>query len=88
MVHHSKSPDSADGYTHKGVETATIDLSMWKQLTEAGSDEEFCHSWLGIQAHMVGGVYGSVVVLSLSEKEALLLLHSGLWDSGIESVLL
>jgi RND family efflux transporter MFP subunit len=33
----------------------------WRRLTEAASAEEFCSSWLELQARMIGGVAGGAV---------------------------
>src|SRR3954469_4627656 len=43
----------------------------WRQFAAARSAEEFCSSWLVIQAHAIGGVSDGVVVLQKPGSAAL-----------------
>jgi len=47
---------------------AYLDQELWQGLAEAGSDEEFYSSWLGLQSHMITGVLGGMVVLGAADK--------------------
>ena len=51
------SPKSGDG----GL--AYLDQALWRQLAEASSDAEFCHSWLVLQGRLIGGVHRGLVIL-------------------------
>jgi hypothetical protein len=42
---------------------AHVPDAAWKQFAEAQTAEEFCSSWLVIQANVIGGVSDGVVVL-------------------------
>ena len=48
--------------------TAYLDQSLWQGLAEAGSDEEFCLSWLGIQSGMITDVLAGMVVLGAADR--------------------
>lgn len=47
---------------------AHLDQTLWHGLSEAGSDEEFCGSWLGIQSGMIAGVLSGMVVLGAADR--------------------
>ena len=49
-------------------ETVYLDRALWRKLTEAETDEEFCRSWLGLQSSIIGDVQSGVVVLGETEK--------------------
>lgn len=53
----AESPKSGDG----GL--AYLDQALWRQLAEAGSEAEFCHSWLVLQGRLIGGVHRGLVIL-------------------------
>ena len=42
---------------------AHVPDAAWKQFAQAQTAEEFCGSWLVIQANVIGGVSDGVVVL-------------------------
>ena len=42
---------------------ANTDPEVWRQLAEAGSVAQFAAAWLGLQATIVGGVDGGIVVM-------------------------
>lgn len=46
-----------------GSDTARVPDAAWKQFAQAQTAEEFCGSWLVIQASVIGGVSDGVVVL-------------------------
>ena len=48
--------------------SAYLDQALWQGLVDAGTDEEFCSSWLGIQSGMITGVLGGMVVLGAADK--------------------
>jgi len=58
----TESPKSGDG----GL--AYLDQALWRQLAEAGSEAEFCHSWLVLQGRLIGGVHRSLVILGPPDK--------------------
>jgi len=39
------------------------DRDLWRHLAQATTDEEFCQSWLVLQARMIGGVSSGLVLL-------------------------
>lgn len=45
-----------------------LDQIAWRQFAEATSPEAFYHAWLTLQARMIHGVFGGVVVLGPPEK--------------------
>ena len=47
------------------------DGDLWRQLAEADTAERFCFSWLGLQARMIGGVTGALVVLKRPGRSTL-----------------
>ena len=47
-------------------ESEFLNFALWQQFSQANTDEEFCHSWLGLQSGIIGGVNGSVVGLGSS----------------------
>lgn len=68
MANNSPRYKNAGNRRHADEGTGYFDHALWQQLTEAGTDKEFCYSWLGIQSSIIGGVFSSVVVLGPSEK--------------------
>jgi len=50
-----------------GGSVAYLDQALWRQLVEAQTDEEFCHSWLGLLCRMIGEVESGVVVMGPPE---------------------
>jgi hypothetical protein len=68
MVNNAPNQKSAGNRRHGDEGTGYFDNTLWQQLTEADTDEEFCYSWLGLQSSIIGGVYSGVVVLGPSEK--------------------
>jgi multidrug resistance efflux pump len=44
-----------------------LDQTLWRQLTEAGSEGEFFHAWLGLQSRMLSGAVAGVVVMGTAE---------------------
>ena len=56
---HSKSGDGGIAY---------LDRTLWRQLVEAETDEEFYSSWLGLQCRMINGVHSGIIVLGPPEK--------------------
>lgn len=48
--------------------TSNLDHSLWRQLAEAKTDEDFYSSWLGLQSRMIGGIHYGMVVIGPSEK--------------------
>ena len=41
----------------------SIDQALWRKFAEANTTEEFCASWLALQARLIGEVSGGLVVL-------------------------
>lgn len=68
MVDNYKRSKSAGNLKQDEGGTVNFDNALWRQLTEADTDEEFYCSWLGLQSSVIGGVSSSVVVLGPSEK--------------------
>ncbi len=52
---------------HNIDEAEFLNHALWQRLSQANTDEEFCHSWLGLQSSIIGGVNGSVVGLGPSD---------------------
>jgi multidrug resistance efflux pump len=50
------------------VHSPDHDQIAWRQFAEATSPEAFYHAWLALQARMIHGVFGGVVVLGPPEK--------------------
>lgn len=53
---------------HNVGETEFLNHPLWQRFSRANTDEEYCHSWLGLQSSIIGGVKGSVVCLGPSDK--------------------
>lgn len=47
---------------------AYLDHSLWCQLAEAKTDEDFYSSWIGLQSRMIDGIHYGMVVIGPSEK--------------------
>jgi multidrug resistance efflux pump len=47
---------------------AYLDQALWRQLSEASSEEDFCHSWLVLQGRLLGGFHRGLVILGPPEK--------------------
>ena len=47
---------------------AYLDQALWRQLAEAGSEAEFCHSWLVLQARLLGGARVGPVILGSPDQ--------------------
>ena len=45
-----------------------LDQTLWRQLTEAGSDSEFFNAWLSLQSRMLSGAVAGVVVMGAAES--------------------
>lgn len=59
LLRHGNAEDNQHG--EEGV--VYLDNALWRQLTEADTDEEFCYSWLGLQSSMINGVFSGMVTL-------------------------
>ncbi len=57
-----------DGLRFGEGSLAYLDPALWRQLTEAAGEEEFCHSWLILQGRLLGGVHRAMVILGPPEK--------------------
>lgn len=68
MVDNYKRSKSAGNLKQDEGGTVNFDHALWRQLTEADTDEEFYYSWLGLQSSVIGGVSSSVLVLGPSGK--------------------
>lgn len=44
-----------------------LEPALWQQLTEAGSDQEFCMSWLRLQCRMIEQIHQGVVMMGPAE---------------------
>ena len=58
-----RGPTGASEEAHEQGKVAYLDQALWHRLAEAETTAEFCHSWLGLQSRMIGGVSCGVVVL-------------------------
>jgi len=47
---------------------AYLDQTLWRQLSEAGSDEDFCYSWLNLQVRMISGAVSGMVALGPADS--------------------
>lgn len=59
-----------------------LDQTLWQELAEAGSDEKFSRSWLGIQSGMISGVLGGMVVLGAVDRGPFT--PAAFWPEGLE----
>ncbi len=57
-------------------EATPFDHALWRDFVEAKTVEQFCSSWLGLQARQIGSATGGVVVLETEDGESAL---AGLW---------
>lgn len=59
-----------DKQKHLSKETNVtyLEPALWKNITEAETEEEFCQSWLGLQCRIISGTSGGIVVLGEPEK--------------------
>ena len=60
----TRRPPEGTGVAH----SPDLDQISWRQFAEASSPEAFYRAWLAIQARMIHGVFGGVVVLGPPEK--------------------
>jgi len=68
MPNETESYQSTEDSRSDAEDSAYLDQALWQGLVEAGSDEEFCGSWLGIQSGMITGVLSGTVVLGAPDK--------------------
>ncbi len=69
-------PDFDSGPAERS-DVTPFDHALWREFVEAKTVEQFCSSWLGLQARQIGGVSGGVVVLDATDGEAAAL--AGVW---------
>jgi biotin carboxyl carrier protein len=63
---------------------AYLDQALWRQLSAAASEEEFCHSWLVLQSRLIGGVRRGLVVLGPAEKGPFV--PVAVWPRGVQDI--
>ncbi|MCP3982594.1 MAG: HlyD family efflux transporter periplasmic adaptor subunit [bacterium] len=59
---------------------AYLDQALWGRLASARTAEELCSSWLGLQARIIDGVSGGLVLLRVAENGPLAPVSS--WPQG------
>jgi multidrug resistance efflux pump len=64
----TSNPDHGSGHPDPALESVTsIDQFLWRRFAEANTIEQFCSSWLALQARMIGEALGGLVVLESPE---------------------
>lgn len=76
-------PPDFDSDPSERSQATPFDHALWRDFVEAKSVEQFCSSWIGLQAQQIGGVAGGVVVLETADGEAAAL--AGVWPRGYSS---
>ena len=67
----ASTPDQGSGNPDPVLESVTnIDQILWRRFAEANTIEQFCSSWLALQARMIGETSGGLVVLENPETGA------------------
>ena len=61
-------PPDFDPRPAERSEATPFDHALWREFVEAKSVEQFCSSWLGLQARQIGGVAGGLVVLENDDE--------------------
>jgi multidrug resistance efflux pump len=74
----AESPKTGDG----GV--AYLDQALWRQLADAETGEEFCHSWLVLQERFIGGVRRGLVILGPPGKGPFV--PVAFWPRGLQDL--
>jgi RND family efflux transporter MFP subunit len=75
-------PDFESGPAERS-EATPFDHGLWREFVEAKDVEQFCRSWLGLQAQQIGGVTGGAVVFDTPDVDAPAL--GGVWPRGFSS---